>query len=609
MTISNNYPTVQPSLNLDFANAQQLDPRITFSRSTTAAYYDANTTALAEQNLFLQSQNLAAFGSVQNLTFTSNSTAAPDGTTTATTLNEGTNTGGHTTYQSYSSTAGLNYTISFYVKYISSQYVSMFSNSGGNNWMYSVFDVLNGVYVNSTTQGTGWAIVSNSITSVGNSWYRITTTYTCGSTNSAAVAGIQMANSSTLPTGGSYGQLSYTGVSNTIYAWGAQLEQRSSVTAYNATTTTAITNYIPVLQTAPINQARFDHDPVARTSLGLLIEQQSTNLLTWSSDYTNAAWTFSGATITPNAGVAPDGTQTASILVQNTAAGNHIMQGTTGFAATSSSVYTTSFYFKAAATTRVAIVYFGTFSANPVADFNLATGTIANQPSGNSSSASIISVGNGWYRCSMTATASSSGTAIPRVYLLSSSGALSYTGDGYSGAYVWGAQAEALAFPTSYIPTQASQVTRAADIASMTGVNVTSWLNNGQGTYYSEFNTINTNAQFGLLSNQLTTNGRIIYGINGNIYNYDGTTIGTLLTSVANNNFYKVITSLTQTLNTNTGSGNVPTTSSTNGNFLNTTTLNIGNFGSPFYLNGRIKKLAYYPVALTATQLQALTGS
>ena len=68
MSISANYPTVATSLNLDFANSQQIDPRITFSRPTTAAYYDANTTALAEQNLFLYSQTFgnAAWVSTNN---------------------------------------------------------------------------------------------------------------------------------------------------------------------------------------------------------------------------------------------------------------------------------------------------------------------------------------------------------------------------------------------------------------------------------------------------------------------------------------------------------------------------------------------------------------
>jgi hypothetical protein len=59
-----------------------------------------------------------------------------------------------------------------------------------------------------------------------------------------------------------------------------------------------------------------------------------------------------------------------------------------------------------------------------------------------------------------------------------------YTGDGYSGIYIWGAQLEAGAFPTSYIKTEASQVTRSADSASMTGTNFSEWYRQDEGTVY-----------------------------------------------------------------------------------------------------------------------------
>ena len=39
---SDDYPTIEPSLKLDFANARALDPRITFTRASTATYVGAN---------------------------------------------------------------------------------------------------------------------------------------------------------------------------------------------------------------------------------------------------------------------------------------------------------------------------------------------------------------------------------------------------------------------------------------------------------------------------------------------------------------------------------------------------------------------------------------
>jgi hypothetical protein len=53
MSIQSNFPSIRPSLNLDFANTEQLDPRITFTRDTGATYYDGKTVAKAEENLLL----------------------------------------------------------------------------------------------------------------------------------------------------------------------------------------------------------------------------------------------------------------------------------------------------------------------------------------------------------------------------------------------------------------------------------------------------------------------------------------------------------------------------------------------------------------------------
>ncbi|NJL25855.1 MAG: hypothetical protein HC902_12255 [Calothrix sp. SM1_5_4] len=96
----------------------------------------------------------------------------------------------------------------------------------------------------------------------------------------------------------------------------------------------------------------------------------------------------------------------------------------------------------------------------------------------------VTYVGNGWYRVSFTAiidATSTDGYIEARIY----NGGSSYTGDGVSGFYMWGAQIEQGAFPTSYIPTSGGAKTRYADVADA-GVSA-SWYNTARGTLYAKF--------------------------------------------------------------------------------------------------------------------------
>ena len=191
MSIKTNYPTISPSLSLDFANTRQLDPRITFTRASTATFYDTSTTALAEQNLFLQSQTFGTTWVTTNGTLTTGITD-PLGGTTATTLTA--TSAAATVYQTLTLTA-TPYTLSLYIQ-----------------------RVLGTGAVNLTMDGT--TLTPQTITG---SWarYNITVTPTTG----AKTIGIQLA-----------------AITDSVNIWGAQLENRSAVTAYNVTTTAAITN-------------------------------------------------------------------------------------------------------------------------------------------------------------------------------------------------------------------------------------------------------------------------------------------------------------------------------------------------------------------------------
>jgi hypothetical protein len=222
-----------------------------------------------------------------------------------------------------------------------------------------------------------------------------------------------------------------------------------------------------LIQTAASGAARFDHNPTTLESLGLLVEEARTNTLTYSNEFTNAAWSKSNSTITPNSALAPDGTFTASKLVEDTATANHVI----GRGVIQNTYKTATVYAKAAERSWVALYYFDTArGVAAAAIFNLSNGTISRSPNCDSS---IESLANGWYRLRMGRQANSGaafymsilqGDVVPDY----SGTTYSYTGNGSSGILIWGAQVEdSVSFPTSYIPTTTATVTRAADVATL----------------------------------------------------------------------------------------------------------------------------------------------
>jgi hypothetical protein len=123
----------------------------------------------------------------------------------------------------------------------------------------------------------------------------------------------------------------------------------------------------------------------------------------------------------------------------------------------------------------------GAFAANHICVFDLNAGTATNVPSTPVTAFSITDAGNGYYRCSITQAASSTASGFCSLFVSNSPSTSSVLGDGTSGLYVYGAQIEAGAFATSYIPTTTTALTRNADVATITGSNFTSFWNSVQG--------------------------------------------------------------------------------------------------------------------------------
>ena len=248
-----------------------------------------------------------------------------------------------------------------------------------------------------------------------------------------------------------------------LYVWGAQLEQSSTVGEYIPTTST--------INSAP----RFDHDPVTGESLGLLVEESRTNLLPSSEDVDYAGYQRVGITTSLDVATvtAPDGTTTADEIAPTAITSEHFIGY--GLNVTSGTTYTFSAYVKPNGTdsVRIRFAFAGFNNENGFHVFSTNTTTSG------TCDFRITPVANGWYRIQGTAVASSTGNGIPRIYPNSIN---SWLGVPSEALYVWGAQLEESSFPTSYIPTEGSTVTRADDVASIEGANFSSWYRQDEGT-------------------------------------------------------------------------------------------------------------------------------
>jgi len=173
------------------------------------------------------------------------------------------------------------------------------------------------------------------------------------------------------------------------------------------------------------------------------------NLLDYSEQFDNAAWTKGNATITANSIASPDGLTTADTLVENTATAAHNM--TEAFAWVAGTIYTLSIYVKEQSARNFRITFpttqFGGVASS--ANFDTTTGSVLSTFGG--VVARTESVDNGWFRFSISKAATVTSSGSLDVRLLDGT-ATSYLGDGSSGAYIWGAQLEVGSVPTTYQP-------------------------------------------------------------------------------------------------------------------------------------------------------------
>ena len=392
-----------------------------------------------------------------------------------------------------------------------------------------------------------------------------------------------------------------------------------------------------LIKTAAANEARFDHDGATGSSLGLLVEESRTNYIVKSTPITSDLLTLSGVTFSTSAVATPANT-TDAILHQCGANANTTEYFSSYSSIPSTGKIVTSVFVKNISATKIRLNgdpsnqgYYG--GINSLIDFTVSPPTITKSTANGSDpllEAGLIALPNGWYRAyqvidlditSITSPTGQTRACVP-VFI-----------NGISGQQFlsWGYQIEAGSFPTSYIPTSGSTVTRSADVANITGTNLSSWYTPNENTVFWEASTTDT-----------STNTKPIYVL---IDSTKSSTINSTVTGsraayyVGNTNYIQIVARTPQNTRrtypsdsnynpvgqtnkvAHAYSGSADVGAAINGadpSYTTSASLNPGtvdtmwigrndNLTPDIYLNGHIARFTHYPYRLTDAQLQALT--
>jgi hypothetical protein len=367
-----------------------------------------------------------------------------------------------------------------------------------------------------------------------------------------------------------------------------------------------------ILKTATTNEPRFDHNPITGESLGLLVEEQRTSLRTYSDAILFAnLYGTSNSTLTTVSIANPFGGTTASLFTLNVGANTGNAQDGfnygSSFTLINSTQYTQSLFVKPASAT---VLRLRSNTSGLVADFTLTGNGTAPSLSAELQGASIVPFPNGWYRVSWTFATTTSAPGNRGDYWAIKTN----VADGTNGVYVVGAQLEAGAFPTSYIPTTTAAATRAADVASITGAAFSSWYRQDEGTVFAAGRSGSPGTQNGIASiynNAGPSNNRYSLRFGNTLVTANGVQQAGFNPSnpLANSDFRIGFSYQTDNINqvVNYTSGGLSGNSASLPTGVDIIDIGRVEGNSSLAINGTIRRLTYFPARLPNTTLQRLT--
>ena len=325
--------------------------------------------------------------------------------------------------------------------------LTVYAKEGTTNWMRlthggntAYFDLSGSGAVGATSNG-----IDQTITSVGNGWFR------CTLTANRTVAG-------QVPIYPYTAEGDTSGLTDSIYIQDAQLNQ--GLVAYPYLETTTATVYSGLLENTP----RLDW---SNGVPAVLVEEQRTNLITQSEYFNYSGYTTFASTFTDNATTSPEGLQNAAEMIGDGTTGSTFFRE--NLAVPSTGQYTYSLFAKYKANSDATNIYLN------FADYSSGNGScffdIENGVKGTESGVTggIEEYGNGWYRCYITTNFTDGADLSGRVqfYLADSSESLFFTPNNANAeAYFYGIQVEEGSYPTSYIPTYGTTQTRSNEVIS-----------------------------------------------------------------------------------------------------------------------------------------------